>query len=428
MIRQTLSILGLLFLTVCCSSNSKEFITVKDGKFYNGDSEYSFIGANYWQGMNLAAPNSGNIDRLRGELDQLQDLGITNLRIIAASEGDSDMRFSIDPALQTAPGVYNEDLWQGLDLLLTEMAQRNMRAVMVLGNFWTWSGGFPQYLKWSGEGSIPYPQLEDISWQQFTDYSKQFYFNKKAQTLMKNHIYKVLNRTNKITNISYKDDPTIMAWQLANEPRGYDVPNQFQTWIKDLSKYIKTVDPKHLISLGTEGNTSGKSAGVDALIDNDDLNIDYITMHIWAQNWGWFSPEDGETVYQEAITKVDKYWDDHLKIADQLNKPIVLEEFGLARDNSSYSPSSTTLWRDRYYDYIFNKVVNSIRNGDKVKGLNFWSYSGVGRPDHPGLFWQKGDTFVGDPPHERQGWYGVYSSDSSTLEIIRNYTKKLSEI
>ena len=28
-----------------------------------------------------------------------------------------------------------------------------------------------------------------------------------------------MNRTNTITGIPYRDDPTIMAWQLANEPR-----------------------------------------------------------------------------------------------------------------------------------------------------------------------------------------------------------------
>jgi hypothetical protein len=64
------------------------------------------------------------------------------------------MKYCIHPALQTAQEIYNEDVFEGLDFLLSEMGKRDMKAVMVLGNFWTWSGGFPQYY---GEGRPPRP-------------------------------------------------------------------------------------------------------------------------------------------------------------------------------------------------------------------------------------------------------------------------------
>lgn len=420
-----------LLIVICisllsCAGYKKSLVQVKNGDFSIQNKSYNYIGANYWQGMNLGAPKSGNQQRLIRELDELQALGVTNLRVLAASEADSEMKYAVHPALQTAPGVYNEDLWLGLDFLLSEMEKRGMKAVMVLGNFWTWSGGFPQYLKWAGAGEIPYPQEEGTSWTNFSDYSKQFYFNEKAQQLMFNHIDKVIHRKNSITGEIYKKDPTIMAWQLANEPRGYDVPKEFVKWIRRTSAYIKSLDKNHLVCLGTEGNTSASYAGTDVFRDNNDANIDYITMHIWAQNWGWFNPTQGEEVFIEALKKVDSYWNDHIKVAKKLNKPIILEEFGIARDKSSYNPTSTTIWRDKFYKHLFSKVVNSINTNGAVKGLNFWTYSGEGRPTNAGEFWKIGDEIIGDPAHELQGWYGVYNSDSSTLKTIKYYSGKVS--
>lgn len=408
-----------------CASYKNKFVKVEEGNFLLKNKEYVFVGSNYWQGMNLGAPLSGNQQRLIRELDELKALGVTNLRVLAASEGDSEMKYSVHPALQTAPGVYNEDIFKGLDFLLAEMKKRDMKAVMVLGNFWTWSGGFPQYLKWAGAGDIPFPQDEGNSWDDFTNYSRLFYSNKVAQKMMYNHIEKVINRKNTITGKPYKKDPTIMAWQLANEPRGYDVPNEFVSWTKKTSAFIKNLDNFHLVSLGTEGNTDKERAGTNVFRDNNDENIDYITMHIWAQNWGWFNPTQGEEVFDEALKKADNYWDKHVAAAKALNKPIVLEEFGIARDSMSYNPNSKTVWRDRFYNHLFQKVANSIETNGSVKGLNFWTYSGEGRPSRPGEYWKKGDMIIGDPPHELQGWYGVYNTDLTTTAIIKKYSNKI---
>lgn len=422
---KNLLFLALILSMLACSNQQEKakdnFIRVENGKFILAGEDYHFKGANYWQGMNLGAKESGDRKRLLNDLDKMQEMGITNLRILASSEGDEDMKYSVHPALQSAPGVYNDDVFGGLDFLLSEMAKRDMKAVMVLGNFWTWSGGFTQYLKWSGQGEIPYPQDVEYSWQNFTDYSKQFYFNDKAQKMMENHISTIVSRKNYVNGVLYSEDATIMSWQLSNEPRGYDVPEQYRKWTKKTASYIKSLNIKQLISLGTEGNTPGKNAGVNALLDNDNTDIDYITMHIWAQNWGWFAPGDGDEKYNETIAKVDAYWNDHVAVAKKLNKPIVLEEFGLARDESSYLPSSSTVSRDKYFNYIFSKVRESVKEEDAVRGFNFWSYTGEARPPRPGEFWKKGDVLLGDPPHELQGWYGVYDKDTSTINLVSRF-------
>jgi len=32
---------------------------------------------------------------------------------------------------------------------------------------------------------------------------------------------------------------------------------------------------------------------------------------------------------------------------------------------------------------------------------------------------------IGDPPHELQGWYGVYNTDLTTTAIIKKYSNKI---
>ena len=422
-------ILIVLFLTsfglTAQEKDTSPFVKVVNGELVMEGKRYCFVGSNYWQGMNLGAPESGDRVRLLKELDQLKDLGVENLRILAGSEADSEMKFAIHPALQYGPGQYNEDIWKGLDYLLVEMKKRGMTATMVLGNFWTWSGGFPQYLKWSGAGDIPFPQEEGTSWKEFTDYSKTFYTNEKAQKMMEDHIRQVIGRVNHISGRPYLEDPTIMAWQLANEPRGYDTPEPYREWTRRTASFIKSLDQNHLVCLGSEGNTGSSDAGVNVLQDNDYQDVDYITMHIWPQNWGWFDPENAVDTYDATVEKINAYWAEHIAVAKKLKKPIVFEEFGIARDGGSFSVNGSVTWRDKFYAHFFNLAVESMIEGDPVQGINFWTYSGTGFPPRPGDYWEKGDIFTGDPPHELQGWYGVYETDSSTLSIISNASKRI---
>jgi mannan endo-1,4-beta-mannosidase len=42
--------------------------------------------------------------------------------------------------------------------------------------------------------------------------------------------------------------------------------------------------------------------------------------------------------------------------------------------------------------------------------------------------WKLKDDFIGDPPHEAQGWYSVYDTDSTTIKIIKEYASKIGSI
>ncbi len=391
-----------------------QFVTVSNGKFMlNGRAHY-FVGTNFWQGMNLGVAGlGGNRDRLVEELDRLQQLGVTNLRIMASSEGPDTEPYRITPALMISPGVYNESVFDGLDYFLMEIGKRDMRAVMVLNNYWQWSGGMAQYVSWHEGSSIPYPTPED--WLTFLDYSAEFYNCMDCQGWYRQHIAAVINRHNPYTGLKYRDDPAIFSWELANEPRKY--PDQ---WIDETAAYIKSLDPNHLVTTGSEGTPPGESQ--DFIETHNSPNIDYATIHIWPQNWGWYDPADPAS-YAEAEAKARSYIRKHDTDAMTLGKPFVLEEFGLARDwephHNIYDFDSPTTRRDVFYAAMFGEIYTSISEGGFAAGDNFWVWSGKVEPI---------DDWYGDPPHETPGWYSVFDTDEPTIAIISKHAKEMANI
>jgi len=415
------------------TADSPGFVEVKDGKFVRNAKPYIIIGTNYWYGSNLATKGEqGNRDRLIRELDYLKSIGINNLRVQACSEGGDELKFSLKPTLQPQMGVYNENLFDGLDFFLSELAKRKMTAVMVLNNYWSWTGGMTKYLEWCGAGQIPYPSSEVLgSWSVFMKFSDKFYSNDSATNAFKKHIVVMLNRKNNYSGILYKNDPSIMAWQLANEPRGgQDSAGRASliNWIHETSAYIKTLDNNHLVTTGSEGSVGHHWDLNDYEKANNVSSIDYLTYHLWIQNWSWFDPLKPDSTIDTAIKNAEKYIDDHENIAKKLNKPAVLEEFGVARDNGNYAAGSSAIYRNRFLKWVFNKTVSMIKSGSKTSGTNFWGWSGEGKAKHAGGLWQPGDDFVGDPPHETQGWYAIYESDTTTVSILKNYCNEMQAI
>ena len=408
---------------------NSDFITIQNKQFIRNGQPYYYIGTNFWAAMNLGIANNPTYQaRLIRELNHLQSLGINNLRIMAASEGPDTEPWRMVPALQSELGKYNEDLLKGLDFLLVEMAKRDMVAVLCLNNMWPWSGGFAQYINWVTGETIPYPPpAANGKWLKYMTFSARFFKNQAAQTAYLNHIKVIINRTNSISNIPYKADPTIMAWQLANEPRAIISNWKYRKWIKKTAAFIKTLDTNHLVSIGSEGNAfvpfSNKFKKEHRI-----KNIDYATMHIWIQNWGWYDPTKPDKTYDKSLRKAKKYIEKHIALAEKLKMPVVLEEFGIARDLESYSSDSPTTYRDNYYQEIFDLIYQSAKKRQPIAGANFWAWGGEGRPRVPKAIWKAGDEFIGDPPFEYQGWYSVYDTDKSTLEVIKEYAEKMNQL
>jgi mannan endo-1,4-beta-mannosidase len=427
-------LLSLQFLSGCDFSSktpkSAEFVQVDGTQFKLNGETYRFVGTNFWYGAYLGSPGpEGDRNRLIQELDLLKETGITNLRILAASEQANHTR-ALQPSFQSAPGEINENLLVGLDFLLAEMAKRDMKAVVFLNNMWEWSGGMSVYSEWFGEGPATDPG-ETGDWHGFQNHAARFYFNESAQQAWKEYITHVITRKNTITGMDYNQDPTIMSWQLANEPRpgsgdeGLQNGPQFIKWVHESARFIKELAPHQLLSTGNEGLAGSRNSETMYLEAHASPDVDYLTFHMWAKNWGWFDANNMEVSFQVTQDSARAYIQKHIDYAKQLNKPTVLSEFGLGRDFERFEPGTPITYRDNYLEFVFQIVENNIALNSPLSGTNFWSWGGYGIPQHEDARWRPGDPFVGDPPQEPQGLNSVFADDLTTLDVIRQHANTI---
>lgn len=416
----------LLSCLISCASKS-DFITVKNKQFIKNDKAYHYIGTNYWYGALLGA-ESGNRERLVAELDDLKAHGIVNLRVMIGAEG-GDQDYTVREPLQPQQGQFNEKLLEGLDFLLAEMKKRDLTAILYFSNNWEWSGGMAKYLEWNGYGTVPNPNIAPNTWPQFMSYTSQFHSCEPCQLALKNYIQKVISRTNSITKTKYTDDATIMAWEVANEPRVFTKENEkaFTSWLNDVVDYIDALDPNHLITTGSEGKAGSNDDLATFERTHANSKIDYLTMHIWPKNWGWYKMDDEKGSTPVAIQKTIAYIEEHIAVAQRLQKPIVLEEFGYPRSQESLDRNASVEFRNQFYNAIFLRMQQAIEANEPFVALNFWGYGGMAKNNPMNGKWNKGDDYTTDPPQEPQGLNSVFSSETSTLDLIREYNKEFNK-
>jgi mannan endo-1,4-beta-mannosidase len=222
-----------------------------------------------------------------------------------------------------------------------------------------------------------------------------------------------------------------MAWQLANEPRpgrNNTWLNQYYIWIESAAQYIHSIDQKHLVSTGNEGLAGSLQDSVIYLTAHRSKNIDYLTFHLWPKNWSWFDAKNIAKTYQTTENNAVAYINQHIAFAADLNKPIVMEEFGLPRDSEFCKTTSPTTARDRYYKKVLTLIYDSSAAGAAIAGTNVWAWGGEGRGKHPDDQWIPGDPFVGDPPQEPQGFNSIFDSDSTTIAILKDHAEKMESL
>ncbi|XP_061352901.1 mannan endo-1,4-beta-mannosidase 5-like [Gastrolobium bilobum] len=389
------SVIVLLISTLVCEArllnDTAGFVQSNGTEFVLNGSPFLFNGFNsYWM-MNVAAdPNQTY--KVSNVFRDASAAGLTVCRTWAFSDGGNQ-------SLQISPGLYNEPMFQALDFVVAEAKKYGVRLILSLVNNYKDFGGRPQYVQWANSSGVPVNNDDD------------FYNNTVIKDYYKAHVKTVLTRNNTITGTAYRDEPTIMAWELINEPR-CEVDYSGMTinaWVQEMAPYVKSIDNNHLLEVGMEGfygdsipekkqYNPGFQVGTDFVSNNLIEEIDFTTIHAYPDNWLAGQNDTVQMAFMQSW--MTSHWNDSSTI---LKKPLVLTEFGMSNKDDGYSIDA----RDSFMNAVYSSIYDLAQHGGTFAG---------------GLIWQLLDE--GMDPYD-DGYEIVLSQNSSTNSVISQQSSKM---
>ncbi len=270
-------------------------------------------------------------------------------------------------SLQKKPGEYHEPLFDGLDWIVHQVGSRGMRIILVLTDYWEHHGGVSQYLEWVGSPSTA---------------KSSFFTSRGCKHMYKNNARVVISRFNPYTRLHYRDDPTIMAWELINEPRCRNCAGRLQSWLEEMARFVKSVDENHLLSTGEEGfyslaTVGSRTANPDFwafttgqdFVENHAIpEIDFAVAHLWPDNWGLFTLS-GSSVDDFSMEWIRSHIEDACWI---LGKPFVLEEFGTTGQVTQLSKRKRSV--DSFFRKVYDQIEQASTSGFPAQGSMFWTW------------------------------------------------------
>ena len=174
-----------------------------------------------------------------------------------------------------------------------------------------------------------------------------FYTDARSQEAYKAYIKFIVQR--------YKNSCAIFSWELCNEPRCPQCSTDIiYNWASSISAYIKSLDPRHMVTLGDEGwlpnNVPGADGsyaysgyeGVDFVRNLQIKTLDYGTFHSYPEQWGYSFDWNNKWIQQ------------HNDVGKKIGKPVVFEEYGAT------SPELRARWLPEWQDTIVKKTSIAV--------------------------------------------------------------------
>jgi mannan endo-1,4-beta-mannosidase len=374
------------FVLPTARSQSVDFVVRVADTLKLGNRPFYFLGANAYYLLQQSA--RGDTATVKALFQRANALTMTVVR----TWGFFDSSDSLNPAvIQYRPGVFNERALRALDFVIFQAKLYNIRLLIPFVNNWDDYGGMNQYVVWrSGITSSAdrsarrrYSQedllrvVEGGSGRRYRYATTallghdDFYSDPIIKSWFKNYISTILARVNTYTNVRYKDEPTILGWELANEPRSSDgTTNLVHQWAREMATYVKAIDANHLLGTGEEGfdntrngysfssygnqqwlfdGTAGTAFTRNTMIPE----IDFGSCHLYPEAWG-ISNAAGNAWIRE-----------HIRLARSLGKPLIVGEFAAREQRTAtYASWLTTALLDGAGGAIVWHLLEGTRAND----------------------------------------------------------------
>lgn len=210
-----------------------------------------------------------------------------------------------------------------LDRLLVAAKKYDLRLILTLENEWR-------------DCTDPDPSTADgrkgVAW-----------FTNGWRTTFEPHVQALVNR--------YRDEPQILAWQIMNEAECPDaaVLRQFAV---DASTLVRSLAPRHLISLGTIGSGQAGTQGDDYRRLHDISTIDLVEAHDYGSE---------REVWPSSIS-------DNFAVARAVAKPFFIGEAGIAAPSPNYAFS----YAERAQ--LFEAKLTAAFSQHDTSGYLVWSF------------------------------------------------------
>ncbi len=314
-------------------------VVARGSKLYVGDEEFRFLGANSFE-LWWYSP-----DEIREVIDTAHRHGIRVIRVFLGGT-----------AFENPVGTYNEWNFKKLDYILAYCRLRGMYVIITLrDNNWA----------------------EDVYWVEAdgTVNKTRMYTDPETIETFKRFISHVLNRVNVYNFRVYKRDPTILAWDVCNEPDGtVSDPDVLRRWVAEIVDYIKSIDSVHLVTVGLMD-----VANVEVIYDL----VDVVSVHSYPSKEG--------DVDVEGLLSLN------------VDKPVILEEFG----------ASQSLPRDVQAEVYETYLTLASENG--FSGAMFWN---LGLGHNVWDRWPEEDSHIFSVLDGQSGHWSVNTYHPSVLDRL----------